>query len=530
MIRVLDPATAVLRPGQEVGTTVYVADRLLVRGDQLWQRDPRVDEVLRTLGWELRVPQRYADSVIPRRRPRNPGVDLASTQVAGLELRIAADVPTPAPDAWTALQQIRSVVEPAVAAEYALVHVMVAASWAGVGKGGTHIPGIGKGGTHIPGIGKGGTHIPGIGLGPNEFGVPGYGGKAPVAVVAADPSRNAPRLKRPPVVVMPDTGIGEHPWFPDEAVVGLQPAPGTSLGVRVRGNPVPDREPGIASRLTGTTEPLSGHGTFIAGIVRQACPSARLTAIPVMSSEGLVAEDDALDVLQDLLDGQLAALAAGDAAGVVDVLTLSFGYYHEDLPGEDADPAGLPATSLGTILSDLGRAGVLVVAGAGNDGTSRPFLPAALAAPGSATQDALPLVSVGSLNPDTRTVSLFSNGGSWVTTYRRGAAIVSTLPRGQNAGVHSSSDVSGPDSLSAAEEVAVAAGTAPPPADRATIDMDDFSGGFGTWSGTSFAAPLLAGELARALVEQGTDDATLPALLGRARKALRTVLRPRRPR
>lgn len=32
--------------------------------------------------------------------------------------------------------------------------------------------------------------------------------------------------------------------------------------------------------------------------------------------------------------------------------------------------------------------------------------------------------------------------------------------------------------------------------ERATIDPDDFTGGFGTWSGTSFAAPLFAGALA----------------------------------
>jgi hypothetical protein len=36
---------------------------------------------------------------------------------------------------------------------------------------------------------------------------------------------------------------------------------------------------------------------------------------------------------------------------------------------------------------------------------------------------------------------------------------------------------------------------------RATIDPDDFSSGFGTWSGTSFAAPILAGEIAQALID-----------------------------
>ena len=34
---------------------------------------------------------------------------------------------------------------------------------------------------------------------------------------------------------------------------------------------------------------------------------------------------------------------------------------------------------------------------------------------------------------------------------------------------------------------------------RETIDPDDFTGGFGTWSGTSFAGPVLAGKIAQRL-------------------------------
>ena len=44
---------------------------------------------------------------------------------------------------------------------------------------------------------------------------------------------------------------------------------------------------------------------------------------------------------------------------------------------------------------------------------------------------------------------------------------------------------------------------------RRTIDPDGFGGGFGVWSGTSFAAPLMAGDLAELLLrlrEDGRPD------------------------
>ncbi len=520
MIRVLDPTTAIVRPDQEIGDTVYISDRLLVRGDQLWTPDARVTGVLKRLGLGLRPPARYRDfKEIPHRPERDRQYGLESEQVVGLELVVIDPAGAQAPDAWNVLQQIR-IAAPDVARAFELVHVLFATSG--------ELSGVGKGGSHVPGIGKGGSHVPGIGMGPDEFGVPGYGGKAPVAVVMADPSRTAPRLNRPPVVVMPDTGIGDHPWFPDEAVVGVNAAPPASLGVQIVGDPVADRGTGITSRLTGEFDRLAGHGTFIAGLVRQTAPSARLQSQAIMTSDGLAAEDDVLELLQDLLDDQLKALATNDAASIVDVLTLSFGCYHEDLADEDSDPSGLTATNFATILRDLGKVGILIVAGAGNDATSRPFLPAAFAGSTDTGSGALPLVSVGSLNPNQSKVSLFSNSGTWVTTYRHGAAIVSTLPRKQNASSQASADVAGIDTLPGAEQQGVIAGTAPRPPDRATIDLDDYTSGFGVWSGTSFAAPVLAGQLAHAISMLGSEATDLTSMQKRGWDALARVLHPKR--
>ena len=532
MIRVLDPTTAIVRPDQEIGDTVYISERILVRADQLWAPDARVTDVLKRLGLGLRPPKRYRDDKndrdhrdyreyrpIPHRPERSKELGLESRQVVGLELVVIDQAGAPAPDAWTVLQQIRSQA-PDVAEAFELVHVLFATAG--------ELSGIGKGGAHIPGIGKGGAHIPGIGMGPDEFGVPGYGGKAPVAMVMADPSQAAPRLKRPPVVVMPDTGIGVHTWFPDEAHVGVNAAPPKSLGVKIVGDPVADRGTGVTSRLTGEFDRLAGHGTFIAGLVRQTAPSARLQSHAIMTSDGLVAEDDVLEVLQDLLDAQVRALGDTDAASIIDVLTLSFGCYHEDLPDEDSNPKTLTATNFARILTDLGKVGIIVVAGAGNDATARPFVPAAFSGETNTGSGALPLVSVGSLNPNETKVSLFSNSGTWVTTYRHGAAVISTLPSEQNASTQASADVAGEDTLTKDQKELIATMGTPLPPDRATIDLDDYTSGFGVWSGTSFAAPILAGQLAHAIGELGSEATDLTSLQKRGWDALARVLHPER--
>jgi hypothetical protein len=487
---------------------LYSAEELLVRADQAGDRlDARVRDVLGTLGWAL-VPKPERERPRRPRRGHDVPVKLESARPMTMVLVPAGSGPTAPPDAWLALQQIRATAGD-LAGAFSLNHVVRACGsggyWAGIGSGG-YWAGIGSGG-YWAGIGSGG-YWAGI-SGPAEYAAPGYGGKAPVAVVLANPALSAPALKRPPVVVLPDTGIGPHAWFPrDDGIV--KPPPGavsvvaasTTLGI-------PDDHATFGSDLIGDPLPLAGHGTFIAGIIRQSCPAARLHAYAVMDSAGELFEDDLLDVLHGVLEQQLDALESGAATGIVDVVSLSAGFYHEDLD-DDAAPATLAGSEVATVLRDLGRVGVLVVAGAGNDATRRPFLPAAFAGTlGTTGPDELPLVSVGALNPNRSTVALFSNAGDWVSTYRHGAAIVSTLPEVENAGAQSST---------------AAAPGAPDDHNRMTIDRDDFSSGFGVWSGTSFATPVLAGQLLQSLVDQGTEDARLDALLERGRKALALVV------
>ena len=243
--------------------------------------------------------------------------------------------------------------------------------------------------------------------------------------------------------------------------------------------------PAAGDPLLGELNDATGHGTFIAGIVRQAAPDARVLAIRIMHSDDVVYEGDLLCALALLAD-RIAAAEDGSMAGMVDVVSLSLGYFDESA-ADVTDSSGL--WQVIQVLLDLG---VAVVAAAGNYSTSRRFYPAAF----SLQPSPVPVISVGALNPN-GSKALFSDGGRWVRAWAAGAAVVSTYP----------DDVNG--SLTPQVRVRTRRdGLAPgdgPPDDREALDPDDFRGGFAVWSGTSFAAPLIAAKIAARLLEQAAE-------------------------
>jgi len=318
----------------------------------------------------------------------------------------------------------------------------------------------------------------------------------PVALALPDPRLRARPVDRRPVVVVPDTAIAAHPWFTDgEGLVRMELENGRLVPLLT--GPV---EPPIAAPAEPAGE-LQGHATFIAGLVRQGCPEATILSIPVMGDDGVVDESVMLDVLQALLDRHVHGQEHDDASEVVDVLSLSLGYYAEDRTYTSGPVADL--------LDRFADNGVLVVAGVGNDGTNAPFVPAALAAapPQRITRTSVPpLASVGATNPDGTTVALFSNDLTVVSAVRSGVSVVSTLPLTNGLGQPSAQDSSD--------------GTV-----RCTVDPDDYSGGFGVWSGTSFATPVFAAELAAAVIDEGgLTDVSPSTMRKRAIRALRTCI------
>ncbi len=284
-----------------------------------------------------------------------------------------------------------------------------------------------------------------------------------------------------------DTGCGAHPWLGDDIVTRNPHFDGHPIGID---DPATDPEVhgDIAGPMDGMLDASAGHGTFIAGIIRQVCPAADIIAVRVADSNGTLLEGEFMLAIRSLVKWMAASPAEGGRP--IDVLNLSVGYYHETPDDELFD------RTLAALLLVARRHGCAVVCSAGNSATDRPSFPAALWGWPDADfvvddpDDVAPHVSVGALNPNRTSVALYSNVGDWVRTYAPGSAVLSTSPPFDGG---------------------IQAGTRNDRYDlrRETIDPDDFGGGFAIWSGTSFAAPHVAATLARSIQAGLLDGSTV---------------------
>jgi Subtilase family len=337
--------------------------------------------------------------------------------------------------------------------------------------------------------------------------------RSPVTVCLAAPARTDGCDRRPVVAVL-DTGVRAHTWLDVQAdppgyatdnAIGfvavdqaLQDAINAAAAGAVSAGDQPRHlirhpwdAPVTGDPLIGELDTDTGHGTFIAGLVRQVAPDAQVLSVRVTHSDGVVYESD-LTCALSLLAERIAIAEAGGPAGMVDVVSLSLGYFSENA----ADVAY--SSGLWQIIDLLLELGVPVIAAAGNYATRRRFYPAAFTLePVPAGQ--LPVISVGARNPND-TTALFSDAGRWVTTSAPGAALVSTFPM----------DING----SASPQIML-------PDGREGLDPDDYSAGFAIWSGTSFAAPLLAADFASALLAVAADPLLGPGLTEAGAQAAR---------
>ena len=324
------------------------------------------------------------------------------------------------------------------------------------------------------------------------FGEPGSKGhgapdREPVAVLPPPPVRRtlaALRCGRRPVVAILDTGVVlPHQWFPpaDPASGGdaFVVEPEDWMACPVSRLPEPESPP-IFDLLPLPTH--AGHGTFIAGLIRQLAPDARVLSMRVMhADDGAVYENLLLDALEYLC----GRVESGDPERFVDVVSLSLGYREQ--AAEDRQYTD----KLRALLHRLGRRGVQVVASAGNRGDEKETYPAAIAA--EAAAEYRRVHSVGALNPN-GTRARYSCHGEWVTDWQVGTRVISSFPRYDGDALPEQPRPADPD-------------------DTENLDPDDFTGGYASWSGTSFAAAVLAGRLARALIpdpaQAGADGGLL---------------------
>jgi len=242
-----------------------------------------------------------------------------------------------------------------------------------------------------------------------------------------------PASAQPEVIVL-DTGLATAPSLIPHALDQLQAfvVPGGSAAAAAE---VPDAVP-----TDNLLDPAAGHGTFIAGLVEQVAPGAKVEVWHVLAPEGDGQEDDIATCIDALPD----RTGPGDRGCI---LNLSFGGYVME-EGE----------LLASAIREAQARGYVVVSSAGNDGVCTPTIPASLP----------DVVGVGAIGPDGP--ALFSNYGPWVRACAPGVDVVSTFFR-QFLGAET-------------------------PATPLDPDPDDFED-WARWSGTSFSAPIVAGALAQ---------------------------------
>jgi subtilisin family serine protease len=227
---------------------------------------------------------------------------------------------------------------------------------------------------------------------------------------------------------------------------GFLPGIHPFLDARCEGAPT-DLEALNVQPTDGFLDSEAGHGTFIAGIVLQSAPTVKIDITKVLDSEGY---GDEVGIAQ-----AIAELAKATAK--TDVLNLSLGAYtHGDLP----------PVALEEALRRMAP-GSVVVAAAGNNGSDRLMWPAALKR----------VIAVAALDKTGKQRAAFSNYGWWVDACTPAVDVLSTFVEFAETG--------GPE---------------------ANHPPQSFQG-FATWSGTSFAAPKVAGMIASTKTAKGFKTA-----------------------
>ncbi|MFH8799219.1 S8/S53 family peptidase [Streptomyces sp. NPDC017936] len=240
----------------------------------------------------------------------------------------------------------------------------------------------------------------------------------------------------------------------------------------------------------GILQQYVGHGTFIAGLVAAVAPNTDVTVRNTLNDAGAVLEDDFGDRLFE----------AVEQGGWPDIISLSAGTSNGRVDG---------LLGVSAFMEELRARHTLLVAAAGNNASATPFWPAAYA---DRPEYADAVLSVGALRGDGEFGACFSNHGPWVRVYAPGERLVSALT-GFGTPVpyvyqHSTYEecrygFTYPCTCRSPRHTGVlserrAAGAGKP--DQVMFE------GLASWSGTSFATPLVAGLVAAHMTARQETD------------------------
>ena len=217
----------------------------------------------------------------------------------------------------------------------------------------------------------------------------------------------------------------------------------------------------------GQLDGISGHGTFIAGLIANIAPRTRLEVVGLRNQEVEIGDLDPGAQL-GLFETEVAIAHAMLRRSRTDVIQCGFAFPTLD---------DYPSLPFAAVMAELrqkhapheGR--VAVVAPAGNEQSPRSFWPAALP----------DVIGVASTNRRGNGRAWFSNWGDWCDCCTRGEYVYSTFVRWDG-----------------------------PVEGEPLTDIEHFQG-WARWDGTSFAAPKVSAAIARLFAERGGATPPLDA-------------------
>jgi hypothetical protein len=227
----------------------------------------------------------------------------------------------------------------------------------------------------------------------------------------------------------------------------------------------PDRPDGLYTDSAGQLDGISGHGTFIAGLISHIAPHTRLEVVGLRNQEVEIGAPSRRQQL-GLFETEVAIAHAMLRRCNTDVIQCGFAF-----PTLDDYPSPVFAAVMEELRSDAAPHGgrVAVVAPAGNEQSRRKYWPAAHPE----------VIGVAATNRRGNGRAWFSNWGDWCDCCARGEYVLSTFI-----------DWDGPVD-----------GESP-------TEIEHFRG-WARWDGTSFAAPKVSAAIARLFA--ASDRSTPPA-------------------